>query len=208
MLSFNPTDGPAELLYGTFINKVRRERGDELASKVQGWALHITSGCGLCLAGLFVAESWIPVQQALHVKWWLQTGVLELQEIGTDHCQLLYHLVYRCPAFESDLLRSDDFAESLSLTKWVPSPTKMTRAWVETNIDRSRKRMDVKTLDMLQFHWCVHFSVLQQTVAVLQHLAVLIDLLRRTLSTELGNPLVAGQTSPTCRPCLIFNLSV
>ncbi|CAM6105547.1 unnamed protein product [Calypogeia fissa] len=67
--------GPAELLYGSFINKVRRERGDEVASKVQG------------------------------------------------------------------------------LTKWVPSPTKMTRAWVETNIDRSRKRMDVKTLDMLQFHW-------------------------------------------------------
>jgi aryl-alcohol dehydrogenase-like predicted oxidoreductase len=24
---------------------------------------------------------------------------------------------------------------------------------VESNIDRSRKRMDVKALDMLQFHW-------------------------------------------------------
>lgn len=40
-----------------------------------------------------------------------------------------------------------------SLTKWVPPPVKMTRAYVESNIDRSRKRMDVKALDMLQFHW-------------------------------------------------------
>lgn len=39
------------------------------------------------------------------------------------------------------------------LTKWVPRPMKMTRAYVEGSIDRSRKRMDVKTLDMLQFHW-------------------------------------------------------
>lgn len=68
-------DGPAEDLYGLFINRVRRERGDELASQVRG------------------------------------------------------------------------------LTKWVPPPVKMTRAYVESNIDRSRKRMDVKTLDMLQFHW-------------------------------------------------------
>jgi aryl-alcohol dehydrogenase-like predicted oxidoreductase len=68
-------DGPAEDLYGIFINRVRRERGDELASQVRG------------------------------------------------------------------------------LTKWVPPPVKMTRAYVESNIDRSRKRMDVKALDMLQFHW-------------------------------------------------------
>lgn len=67
--------GPAEDLYGIFINRVRRERGDELESQVRG------------------------------------------------------------------------------LTKWVPPPVKMTRAFVESNIDRSRKRMDVKSLDMLQFHW-------------------------------------------------------
>lgn len=67
--------GPAEDLYGIFINRVRRERGEELALNVKG------------------------------------------------------------------------------LTKWVPPPVKMTRAYVEANIDRSRKRMDVKTLDMLQFHW-------------------------------------------------------
>ncbi|KAI5082217.1 hypothetical protein GOP47_0001960 [Adiantum capillus-veneris] len=67
--------GPAEDLYGIFINRVRRERGEELAFHVKG------------------------------------------------------------------------------LTKWVPPPVKMTRAYVEQSIDRSRKRMDVKTLDMLQFHW-------------------------------------------------------
>ncbi|CAM0953178.1 unnamed protein product [Alopecurus aequalis] len=39
------------------------------------------------------------------------------------------------------------------LTKWVPPPVKMTRSYVEENINRSRKRMDVAALDMLQFHW-------------------------------------------------------
>ncbi|KAJ6827058.1 uncharacterized protein M6B38_277610 [Iris pallida] len=67
--------GPAEDLYGIFINKVRRERPPELLEEVKG------------------------------------------------------------------------------LTKWVPPPVKMTSDYVRENIDRSRKRMDVATLDMLQFHW-------------------------------------------------------
>ncbi|KAL2899495.1 hypothetical protein RDABS01_024577 [Bienertia sinuspersici] len=67
--------GPAEDLYGIFINRVRRERPPELLEKVRG------------------------------------------------------------------------------LTKWVPSPVKMTRSYVERSIDVSRKRMDVACLDMLQFHW-------------------------------------------------------
>ncbi|KMT05518.1 hypothetical protein BVRB_7g176410 isoform B [Beta vulgaris subsp. vulgaris] len=67
--------GPAEDLYGIFINRVRRERPPELLEKVRG------------------------------------------------------------------------------LTKWVPSPVKMTRSFVEGSIDVSRKRMDVECLDMLQFHW-------------------------------------------------------
>ncbi|XP_021722091.1 flagellar radial spoke protein 5-like isoform X2 [Chenopodium quinoa] len=67
--------GPAEDLYGIFINRVRRERPPEVLEKVRG------------------------------------------------------------------------------LTKWVPSPVKMTRSFVEGNIDVSRKRMDVACLDMLQFHW-------------------------------------------------------
>jgi aryl-alcohol dehydrogenase-like predicted oxidoreductase len=40
-----------------------------------------------------------------------------------------------------------------AFTKWVPRPTKMTRELVEKNIDISRQRMGVDSLDLLQFHW-------------------------------------------------------
>ncbi|MGC9504780.1 aldo/keto reductase [Baaleninema sp.] len=40
-----------------------------------------------------------------------------------------------------------------AFTKWVPRPGRMTRELVEKNIDRSRDRMNVETLDLLQFHW-------------------------------------------------------
>ena len=40
-----------------------------------------------------------------------------------------------------------------SFTKWVPRPGPMTRHIVENNIDISRRRMGVETLDLLQFHW-------------------------------------------------------
>ncbi|CAJ1956112.1 unnamed protein product [Sphenostylis stenocarpa] len=67
--------GPAEDLYGIFINRVRRERPPELLEQVRG------------------------------------------------------------------------------LTKWVPPPVKMTASYVRDSINISRKRMDVESLDMLQFHW-------------------------------------------------------
>ncbi|KAK6247347.1 hypothetical protein QUC31_018912 [Theobroma cacao] len=67
--------GPAEDLYGIFINRVRRERPPEYLDKVRG------------------------------------------------------------------------------LTKWVPPPVKMTSSYVRESINVSRKRMDVPSLDMLQFHW-------------------------------------------------------
>lgn len=67
--------GPAEDLYGIFINKVRRERPSEYMDRVRG------------------------------------------------------------------------------LTKWVPPPVKMTSQFVRDSINVSRKRMDVSSLDMLQFHW-------------------------------------------------------
>ncbi len=48
-------------------------------------------------------------------------------------------------------------AETLSslqaFTKWVPRPTKITKKLVEKNIDISRRRMNVETLDLVQFHW-------------------------------------------------------
>jgi aryl-alcohol dehydrogenase-like predicted oxidoreductase len=40
-----------------------------------------------------------------------------------------------------------------AFTKWVPRPGKMTRSVVEENINLSLRRMDVPSLDLLQFHW-------------------------------------------------------
>ena len=40
-----------------------------------------------------------------------------------------------------------------ALTKWVPRPGPMPREVVESNIDISLRRMQVDTLDLLQFHW-------------------------------------------------------
>ncbi|PON47494.1 Aldo/keto reductase/potassium channel subunit beta [Trema orientale] len=50
--------------------------------------------------------------------------------------------------------RPPEFLDKVrGLTKWVPPPVKMTSSYVRENIDLSRKRMDVASLDMLQFHW-------------------------------------------------------
>lgn len=40
-----------------------------------------------------------------------------------------------------------------ALTKFVPSPGRMTRATVEHFVDKSRRRMGVDSIDLLQFHW-------------------------------------------------------
>ncbi|MBF2005365.1 MAG: aldo/keto reductase [Chlorogloeopsis fritschii C42_A2020_084] len=40
-----------------------------------------------------------------------------------------------------------------AFTKWVPRPGKMTRKIVEENINISLRRMDVESLDLMQFHW-------------------------------------------------------
>ncbi len=40
-----------------------------------------------------------------------------------------------------------------AFTKWVPRPGPMTRRIVENSVDVSLRRMDVETLDLLQFHW-------------------------------------------------------
>src|ERR1700746_1575166 len=40
-----------------------------------------------------------------------------------------------------------------AFTQWVPDPRRMTRPLVEAAIDRSLRRMDVETIDLLQFHW-------------------------------------------------------
>jgi aryl-alcohol dehydrogenase-like predicted oxidoreductase len=40
-----------------------------------------------------------------------------------------------------------------ALTKWVPQPRIITRSIVNESIQRSLRRMDVNSLDLLQFHW-------------------------------------------------------
>ena len=41
-----------------------------------------------------------------------------------------------------------------ALTKWVPLPGPMTQDIVRSSIERSRQRMGVECLDLVQFHWC------------------------------------------------------
>ena len=40
-----------------------------------------------------------------------------------------------------------------SFTKWVPQPSRITRSMVNSSIETSIRRMDVSSLDLLQFHW-------------------------------------------------------
>lgn len=47
----------------------------------------------------------------------------------------------------------DAWSNVQALTKWVPRPGRMTRQIVENAINISLRRMDVETLDLLQFHW-------------------------------------------------------
>lgn len=69
-----------------------------------------------------------------------------------------------------------------AFTKWVPRPTRMTRKLVEENIDISRRRMGVETLDLLQFHWweygdknyldALNYMAELQTEGKIKHLAL------------------------------------
>src|SRR5262249_28031915 len=47
----------------------------------------------------------------------------------------------------------DAWDQVQAFTKWVPRPGRMTRKIVENAIGVSLRRMDVPTLDLLQFHW-------------------------------------------------------
>ena len=40
-----------------------------------------------------------------------------------------------------------------ALTKWVPQPQMITRSIVNESVQRSIRRMNVSSLDLLQFHW-------------------------------------------------------
>jgi aryl-alcohol dehydrogenase-like predicted oxidoreductase len=46
-----------------------------------------------------------------------------------------------------------ELAKMQAFTKFVPEPARMTRAVVEQAIERSRRRMGVESIDLVQFHW-------------------------------------------------------
>ncbi len=46
-----------------------------------------------------------------------------------------------------------ELSKMQAFTKFVPEPMHMSRALVEQAIDRSRQRMGVESIDLIQFHW-------------------------------------------------------
>ena len=48
---------------------------------------------------------------------------------------------------------ADALADIQAFTKWVPRPGPMSRQVVEAAVARSLRRMNVETVDLLQFHW-------------------------------------------------------
>jgi len=50
-------------------------------------------------------------------------------------------------------LEKEELPKSQALTKFVPNPGPMTRSIVEHYIDKSIQRMNVESIDLVQFHW-------------------------------------------------------
>ncbi len=58
--------------------------------------------------------------------------------------------------FVGDFMRSlpeQDRQNVQALTKWVPGPQRITRQIAQSSIERSLRRMNVSSLDLVQFHW-------------------------------------------------------
>ncbi len=91
-----------------------------------------------------------------------------------------------------------------AFTKWVPRPGKMTKEIVAENIDISRRRMGVDTLDLLQFHWweysdinyleALHHLGELQTEGKIKHIALTnFDTEHLKIITESGIKIVSNQ---------------
>lgn len=101
--------------------------------------------------------------------------------------------------------RGEDALNTLqAFTKWVPRPVKMTKELVETNIDRSLQRMDVESLDLLQFHWweyrdrgyldALQYLAELQKAGKIKHLALTnFDTEHLKIITEAGIKIVSNQ---------------
>ena len=70
-------------------------------------------------------------------------------------------------------LNENDLSKVQALTKFVPSPGPMSRSIVEHYIDQSIQRMNVKSIDVLQFHWWDYNDT--SYLDVLHHLTKLCD---------------------------------
>lgn len=91
-----------------------------------------------------------------------------------------------------------------AFTKWVPRPGKMTQKIVEENIDISRRRMDVESLDLMQFHWweygdknyldALKYMAELQSEGKIKHLALTnFDTEHLLIITEAGIKIVSNQ---------------
>ncbi|MBE9033833.1 aldo/keto reductase [aff. Roholtiella sp. LEGE 12411] len=91
-----------------------------------------------------------------------------------------------------------------AFTKWVPRPGKMTKKLVEENINISLRRMDVESLDLMQFHWweyqdknyldALKYMVELQTEGKIKHLALTnFDTEHLKIITEAGVKIVSNQ---------------
>jgi aryl-alcohol dehydrogenase-like predicted oxidoreductase len=91
-----------------------------------------------------------------------------------------------------------------AFTKWVPRPSRMTKKLVEDNINISLKRMDVDSLDLMQFHWwdyqdknyldALKYMAELQTEGKIKHLALTnFDTERLQIITDAGIKIVSNQ---------------
>ncbi len=99
---------------------------------------------------------------------------------------------------------ADAVKHMLAFTKWVPRAGRMTRELVEAAVEVSLRRMQVDTLDLLQFHWwdydlpyymdaLGHLSDLQKAGKI-RHLALTnFDTEHLRLITEAGIRIVSNQ---------------
>ena len=91
-----------------------------------------------------------------------------------------------------------------AFTKWVPSPGPMTRQVVERAVDVSRRRMNMETLDLMQFHWWEYrdlryLDALEQLAALrasgkIRHVGLTnFDTERLKIMLQRGLPIVSNQ---------------
>lgn len=101
-------------------------------------------------------------------------------------------------------LPPNELSKSQALTKFVPNPGPMTKSIVEYHIDQSLHKMNVDSLDLVQFHWwdynnasyldaLSHLSKLQD-VGKIKHLGLTnFDTKRVKIMIEKGFKLVSNQ---------------